>query len=190
MCCLMISQPFGVFRRANLQVIGGFPDKTTYTTGSELVNRWKTLLQDLPDLKKPKLLSAEDFPDHLEEWNQIQQKNKASIQWLPLLTHGKETIGLWFEKWEDPAGSAFSKDRMKIVQEYLVPGYAAAWNRICSRMTFQKFQSFFTKETAQLSRGHPLGLHVAGAISRCASLLPVKSWPKTLTSSRPRKMAL
>lgn len=121
----------------------GVSGQSTYTTNSETVNRWTVLLSSLHDLKKTKQFTSEDFPTLQQDWELAHKKAEASILWLPFVVHENEIIGFWFEKWNDPTGLNFAPDRLKIVEEYVVPAYAAAWGKFHTHMTWRKLRDFF-----------------------------------------------
>lgn len=123
----------------------GVSGQTTFSTSSEIVNRWKDLVSAIPDPSKSKLLSADDFPENAKEWSELQKKTPASILWWPIKKDENSTVGLWLEKWEDGSPPSFTPERIKVLDEYLAPAYAGAWDKISSHARLDKLRKFLTK---------------------------------------------
>lgn len=123
----------------------GASGQTGVSSSSELVNRLKSLVSAIPEPKQLQVLKEENFPKNREEWHQFQSKTPTSILWMPLYSDESELIGLWLEKWEDPQGVHFSAEKIKVLNDYLSPGYAAAWRRLNPPFNVQKLRGYLTK---------------------------------------------
>lgn len=118
----------------------GVSGQATYTTSSELVNNWKSLLTALPNPGESKILTAADFPQQENAWTAVQPKTPMKVMWVPILSSPEETVGIWFERWNEPVESPAMQENAKVLSEHLVPGYAAAWQQQTSHMWFRRLK--------------------------------------------------
>lgn len=122
----------------------GASGQTTFTSNSETVNRLKGVISEIKNPAQVQVLNAESFAKTNEGWVQLHEHNATSVLWAPILVQDNEIIGLWLEKWDDPQGSIF-KDRIKTMEDYLLPGYAAGWKKYVSKINTSHLYSYLTK---------------------------------------------
>jgi hypothetical protein len=122
----------------------GVSGQTTISKSSETVNIWKGLISELKDTSKTRELDAEDFPQHQEDWSKLQKDRPINVLWVPIIDNKEEKVGLWLESWEKREGGAFPTEKVTTLEKYMVPGYAAAWDKLSSSITFHKLKSIFT----------------------------------------------
>lgn len=108
----------------------GVSGQATFTTESELVKNWKLLVASLPNPHQSKVLTAQDFPSLATEWMSIQPKTGMKAMWVPLFKQPEETVGIWFERWNEPETSNAMQDNAKVLEEHLIPGYLSAWDKL------------------------------------------------------------
>lgn len=116
----------------------GVSGQATFTTSSELVNNWKSLLNALPNPGQEKILTAEDFPQHQSEWNAVQPKTPMKAMWVPVVSREGETVGLWLERWNEPPEARAMQENGKMLTDHLIPGYAAAWEQKTSNLWWRQ----------------------------------------------------
>ncbi|MCE5316508.1 MAG: HlyD family efflux transporter periplasmic adaptor subunit [Parachlamydia sp.] len=118
----------------------GVSGQATYTTSSELVNNWKSLLAALPNPSEAKILTATDFPQQISAWNFVQPKTPMKVMWVPILSSAEETVGIWFERWNEPQEAPAMQENAKVLIDHLIPGYTAAWEQRTSHLRFRRLK--------------------------------------------------
>ena len=126
----------------------GVSGQTQVTKSSELVNNWRPLVSHLKDLAKTREISSEEFPNNKKEWDKLQTDRSSHVLWVPIVNNARETIGLWLEIWQKRGGSDsfYPPEKVTTFSGFLVPGYAAAWEKLSSSISFQGIKNIFTKK--------------------------------------------
>ena len=106
----------------------GVSGQATHTTSTELAQKWQEVVSNIKRTDELRVLTADDFEN--DHPYQAYQKAKAStILWVPLWKEGNSEVILWLEKWEGDHAAVFTKEKIQILEEYLIPGYKAAWTK-------------------------------------------------------------
>jgi len=97
----------------------------------------ESLVNIIEDNSKPQILSAASFSDHGAIWQEQQTKRRSTVYWAPIIKE-REEIGLWLEKFDDPQARKQFEAFGPLLKEFLLPAYAAAWEKISSSSIFFK----------------------------------------------------
>lgn len=97
----------------------------------------KNLVNSINDLSKPIILSDTSFADEGAMWREYQKENSSMAYWAPIL-QGKDKLGLWIEKYNDPAAAKEFETFTPLLKEFLLPAFASAWQNIPSHSLFMQ----------------------------------------------------
>lgn len=122
----------------------GVSGQATYSTRSELLNRIQAMAVSLSGEEAARVVAAKDFPNNEEDWTFLQQQKETTVFWAPFRLEDGSRIGLWFERWADPESKSIFEGNSKLLTEFLLPGYAAAWSRFGWRSKAHRWLSLFS----------------------------------------------
>jgi hypothetical protein len=124
----------------NKTTILGISGQANFNLQTELASRLKGAVESLPKQTVQRILTADDFSSCPENWDYIQSLRPSTIFWIPI-TAGKEQLGLWLEKYEDPEAKKIFESYAPLFSEMLVPAYAVAWEKMSPRFSVHKLMS-------------------------------------------------
>lgn len=132
-------QPLGVSKEA--------ASKTT----SELIQTLSDLIGKINRPDELRSLKPADFPGKEEIFQEYQKTHSSSILWVPIWEQGGSRICLWLEKTGVSLTSPyFNEDTLCVFQEYLIPGYKAAWEKIAPVNIQTRLSNLFAKKNIAL----------------------------------------
>ena len=105
----------------------GVSGQTTFSTTSEKINSWKESIRALPDKGALSTFS---------------EGKESHIFWVPISQENGHILALWLEKWGE-AADPFPEDKRKLLENYLLPGYKAAWKRLGPSLLSSKLRAHF-----------------------------------------------
>jgi multidrug resistance efflux pump len=122
---------FNISSKNKVSIIG-ISGQSNFNLQTELASRIKLAVKNLDNLTMQRVLTSEDFPASPESWDYIQSLMPSTVYWVPIIA-GKEILGLWLEKHDDPEAKKTFESYGPLLKEMLVPAYAAAWEKISHR---------------------------------------------------------
>lgn len=126
----------------------GVSGQATYTSSTELVQKWGALVAGVPNPNKLRVLTTQDFKQNEKLYQEYQRATPSTVLWVPIWEKGDTKIVLWLEKWGVQDGPPlFHHDAIQVLEQYLVPGYKAAWDRIAPIHHKTRLASLFDKKT-------------------------------------------
>ena len=135
-----------IFDKSSPKLLG-VSGQATYNTSSELVQKWQSLISSATDLDTVHVADPEDFGTNGNLYLEYQNAKPSTILLMPIWRKGNQRVVLWLEKWEEQQSKpVFSEEKIKILEEYLIPGYKAAWNKTAPVHIFSKLHGYLDKK--------------------------------------------
>lgn len=126
----------------------GISGQANFNLQTELASRLRQAVQNLKQRSVQRVLTSEDFPESLENWEYIQSLRPSTVYWVPI-SAGKEELGLWLEKYDDPEAKQVFESYGPLLKEMLIPAYTVAWEKTSHRFVSHKILRHITlKKTA------------------------------------------
>lgn len=98
---------------------------------TELVGKWKTLIEGLTQPQQSGQLIAESFADGGSAWKNYEKEEHATVTWLPIFAGEELVLGLWIEHFGQQLQPAESRgETLKFLAQFLLPAYGAAWKKL------------------------------------------------------------
>lgn len=115
----------------------GISGQTTFNLQTEMASRLREAIQNLSDSSRQRVLNAGDFTAYPQHWDYIQSQRQSTVYWFPFQV-GKEEVGLWLERYDDPEAKKAFETHGSLIKESLLPAYAAAWKKMNPRFSLYK----------------------------------------------------
>jgi len=115
----------------------GISSQSKVNKDAEIIQKWQEFIQAIPDISKAQQITSELFKQYRDKWNELQKQTKSSVLWLPIIVGDKPVAGLWLEKWE-AENEQMSAEVVALLCEFLMKGYAAAWEKFTQKLTLKK----------------------------------------------------
>lgn len=127
----------------NKTKILGVSGQSNFNVETELAARLNSAVHHLKKMSGPHVLKAEDFSKSTEDWEFIQSSRKSTVYWIPI-NAGEEELGLWLEKYDDPAAAKNFEAYTPLIKEMLVPAYSVAWEKMSSHSLWHKIKPYLS----------------------------------------------
>lgn len=115
----------------------GVSGQTTITSNKELLKKWKTLVTDISDPKKPQVFVVERVKE-TDPGEDSKERPKSTILWLPILCNEKLTLGFWMELWGDHKDTPPPDDLLGLLVYLLMPSFGLAWQKLQAKSIWNK----------------------------------------------------
>jgi hypothetical protein len=105
---------------------------------SQMIQKWRNLINKIPDPKKPQVLRAHSFGDDLTLWKEADGTEESAILWIPIFAQEKLTLGLWLEIWKIEDKPIPSPENLQLLATFLGPVYGSAWEKFMPKYWLRK----------------------------------------------------
>ncbi len=123
----------------------GVSGQISFEMEADLIEERQYLVTHLKDPQTEQHLHADSFSNSEEQWQQLQNRLKMEVLWLPIKNEEGLILGLWLERWQAPAEQAFSQENVDLVRAGLLPGYATAWAKMAPLVSPHLFSRLWAR---------------------------------------------
>jgi len=115
----------------------GISGISTLPKNKDLIVKWKKIVTELEDPKKPQIFII-DRSDETEIVKNSKEHPKSTVLWLPIFSNEKLQLGMWMELWGDHKENPPADDLLGLLVHLLMPSFGLAWEKLAQKNSWKK----------------------------------------------------